>query len=221
MIGPNGAGKSTLLKAVYRLVPTVTGSIRFGVAGELRSTTGMESHELTQLGMNFVPQLANVFANLTVLENLEVSALGKRRQRNARIDYVLQTLPILAARRRQRAGTLSGGQRKMLALGRALVTDPQLLLLDEPSAGLSPTAAEELFGKLGELHDSGVGILLVEQNASRSLAMAQYAFVLDMGRNRFDGRGPDLLHDPNVRRLYLGEIELSTESMNHDGSRGG
>ena len=201
VVGPNGAGKSTLLKAIYGLVPPRAGSVR--VAGE--EITGVRPDRLTRRGLNLVPQIDNVFPSLTVSENLKVGALGApRADRRDALERVHGLFPLLRERPRQRAGTLSGGQRKLLALARALVTAPRLLLLDEPSAGLAPQAAEEVFAKLGEINAVGIGIVIVEQNARRALALADTGYVLDMGRNAFTGPGVDLLHDPNVARLYLG-----------------
>jgi ABC-type branched-subunit amino acid transport system ATPase component len=201
VVGPNGAGKSTLLKAIYGLVPPRAGSVR--VAGE--EIAGLRPDRLTRRGLNLVPQIDNVFPSLTVSENLKVGALGApRTERRDALERVHNLFPLLRERPRQRAGTLSGGQRKLLALARALVTSPRLLLLDEPSAGLAPQAVEEVFAKLGEINAAGIGIVIVEQNARRALALAHTGYVLDMGRNAFAGPGVELLHDPNVVRLYLG-----------------
>jgi neutral amino acid transport system ATP-binding protein len=200
VIGPNGAGKSTLLKAVYGLADTHAGAVRF----EGRDVTAARPHELTRLGLNYVPQLANVFPNMSVFENLEIGAMPRRDGGRDRIEAVLETFPVLAARRRQRAGTLSGGERQMLALARALVPEPRVLLLDEPSAALAPAVVDALFERLEAVNETGVAILMVEQNARRSLALADHAYVLDMGENRFEGPGRELLHDPKVAELYLG-----------------
>ena len=200
VIGPNGAGKSTLLKAIYGLVDAHAGRVRF--AG--RDITGRRPHEVTRLGLNYVPQLDNVFPNMSVQDNLEIGSLPRRERAAERLDAILRTFPVLAARRRQRAGTLSGGERQMLALARALMPEPSLLLLDEPSAALAPTIADRLFEQLEAINRGGVAILLVEQNARRSLALAGYGYVLDMGRNRFQGTGAELLADPKVVDLYLG-----------------
>jgi neutral amino acid transport system ATP-binding protein len=201
IIGPNGAGKSTLLKTVYGLLPARAGSVRF--RGE--ELTGVRPDRITRHGLNLVPQLGNVFPSLTVAENLKVGALPlSRRKRAAEIERVLEFFPVLHERRRQRAATLSGGQRKLLALGRALVTRPQLLLLDEPSAGLAPRAVELVFEKLREINERGIAIAMVEQNARRALALADVGYVLDFGRNAHEGPGRALLEDPKVAELYLG-----------------
>jgi ABC-type branched-subunit amino acid transport system ATPase component len=200
VIGPNGAGKSTLLKAIYGLARTLGGRVTF--AGE--PVTGRKAHELTRLGLNYVPQLDNVFVNMSVLENLEIGAVPRRERLAERLEAVFGLFPVLAKRRRQRAGTLSGGERQMLALARALMPEPRLLLLDEPSAALAPAVADVVFERLEAVNRAGVAILLVEQNARRSLALSDYGYVLDMGRNRFEGPGEQLLHDPTVVDLYLG-----------------
>ena len=204
VIGPNGAGKSTLLKTLYGLLSPRAGKVVVGVGGERREVTGLRPDRLTALGMNYVPQLANVFPNMSVLENLKVGGCLHRRALPGRLERVLGLFPELGDRTGQRAGTLSGGERQMLALARALVTQPELLLLDEPSAGLAPGAVDRLFQKLGEINRSGVAILMVEQNARRSLAMAERGYVLEMGRNRYEGPGAELLADAKVAELYLG-----------------
>ena len=201
VIGPNGAGKSTLLKAVYGLVTRRGGTVRF--SGD--DVTGMRADRLTQRGLNFVPQTENVFPSLTLAENVHVSALVlPKAERRAAVARVRDLFPILTERSGQRAGTLSGGQRKLVALARALVTQPRLLLLDEPSAGLSPVAMDAVFEKLVEINALGIAIVMVEQNARRALGLAHRGYVLDAGRNAIDGRGADLLADPQVAALYLG-----------------
>ena len=209
VIGPNGAGKSTLLKTIYGLLHPRSGTIRLDGEHDL---AGRKPHELTRLGLNYVPQVDNVFPSLTVLENLEVGTLASGRMRKARVERMLEWFPLLRERRRQRAGTLSGGQRKLLALARALVTEPKLLLLDEPSAGLAPAAVDEVFGRLAEIGERGIAIVMVEQNARRSLALSDYGYVLDAGRNRYEGPGRELLRDPNVVDLYLGGVARSDSS---------
>lgn len=209
VIGPNGAGKSTMLKAVYGLVTWRGGSVRF--AGE--DVTGLRPDRLTRRGLNFVPQTENVFPTLTLAENVHVSALAlPKHERRAAVERVRQLFPILGERSRQRAGTLSGGQRKLVALARALVTQPSLLLLDEPSAGLSPLAMNAVFDKLVEINALGVGIVMVEQNARRALALAHRGYVLDTGRNAIEGTGADLLRDPQVAELYLGGSATTASS---------
>ena len=211
VVGPNGAGKSTLLKAVYGLVRVQAGHVRF--AGE--EVLGEQPHRLTLRGLNYVPQLDNVFPSLTVAENLKVGALGAvKRQRRTALEQVTELFPLIRARRGQRAGTLSGGERKLVALARALVTSPRLLLLDEPSAGLAPQAAELVFAKLGEIVALGIGVVMVEQNARRALSLADVGYVLDMGRNAFSGPGAELLHDPKVAQLYLGGASTMASSSN-------
>lgn len=201
VIGPNGAGKSTMLKAIYSLVTRYSGSVHF--AGE--DVTGLRPDKLTRRGLNFVPQTDNVFPSLTLAENVQVGALAlPRSERVAAIEQARELFPILAERPRQRAGTLSGGQRKLVALARALVTRPKLLLLDEPSAGLSPQAMKAVFDKLVEINSIGIGIVMVEQNARRALALAHRGYVLDTGRNAIEGSGAALLHNPQVLELYLG-----------------
>jgi len=204
VIGPNGAGKSTLLKALYGLIPPRGGSVVFRGDGSEHEVTGWKPHRLTAIGLNYVPQLANVFPNMSVFENLELGARAAGPGSRERIDEVVRMFPLLGDRRRTRAGTLSGGQRQMLALGRALATRPRLLLLDEPSAGLAATIVDELFERLVEINTRGTAILLVEQNARRSLATSDYGYVLDMGRNRYEGDGPTLAHDSKITDLYLG-----------------
>ncbi len=211
VIGPNGAGKSTMLKAVYGLVTRYAGSVRF--AGE--DVTGLRPDRLTRRGLNFVPQTENVFPSLTLSENVHVSALAvPKGERGAAVERARELFPILAERPRQRAGTLSGGQRKLVALARALVTQPKLLLLDEPSAGLSPQAMETVFEKLVEINAIGIGIVMVEQNARRALALAHRGYVLDAGRNAIEGSGADLLRDPQVAELYLGGSRTTASSSN-------
>jgi ABC-type branched-subunit amino acid transport system ATPase component len=201
LIGPNGAGKSTLLKTIYGLVPARAGSIR--LLG--REITRLRADRLTHAGVNFVPQIDNVFPTLSVSENLKVSVLPvPRPERGDALARVEALFPIVRERARERAGTLSGGQRKLVALARAVVTRPSLLLLDEPSAGLAPKAVSEVFEKLREIASLGIGIVMVEQNARRALALSHRGYVLDMGRNAFEGTGSELLGDPNVVALYLG-----------------
>jgi ABC-type branched-subunit amino acid transport system ATPase component len=201
IVGPNGAGKSTLLKAVYGLVRPRAGSVRFDGA----DVVALRPDLLTRRGMNLVPQVENVFPSLTIAENLHVGALVlPKDERQAEMARVLEVFPLLAERRGQRAGSLSGGQRKLVALARALVARPRLLLLDEPSAGLSPIAIDLVFDKLVEIRALGIAIVMVEQNARRALALADRGYVLDTGTNAFTGTGRELLDDPRVVELYLG-----------------
>jgi len=201
IIGPNGAGKSTLLKAVYGLVTHHGGAVRFDGA----DVTGARADRLTRRGLNFVPQTDNVFPTLTLAENVHIGSLAvPRAERRVAVERVQELFPLLRERARQRAGTLSGGQRKLVALARALVTGPRLLLLDEPSAGLAPQAVELVFEKLADIRALGIGIVMVEQNARRALALADRGYVLDLGRNALEGRGAELLDDPKVAELYLG-----------------
>jgi ABC-type branched-subunit amino acid transport system ATPase component len=201
IVGPNGAGKSTLLKAVYGLLRPRGGSVRF----EGDDVTGTRPDRLTRRGMNFVPQNENVFPTLTIEENLHVGSLVlPRGERRRELMRVLELFPLLAERRRQSAGSLSGGQRKLVALARALIARPRLLLLDEPSAGLSPLAIDLVFSTLVEIRSLGIGIVMVEQNARRALALSDVGYVLDMGRNAYTAPGGELLRDPRVVELYLG-----------------
>jgi branched-chain amino acid transport system ATP-binding protein len=206
VIGPNGAGKSTMLKAVYGLVTRHAGSVRF----DSDDVTGLRPDKLTRRGLNFVPQTENVFPTLTVAENLHVSSLVlPKDERRAAVERMRELFPIVVDRPRQRAGTLSGGQRKLVALARALITKPKLVLLDEPSAGLSPLAMDEVFDKLLEINALGIGIVMVEQNARRALALAHRGYVLETGRNAIEGTGAELLRDPKVAELYLGGAATS------------
>ncbi len=205
LIGPNGSGKSTLLKTVYGLVPTRRGQVTLlDTQGRPLQLTGLPPNRITALGVNMVPQLANVFPEMSVLENLEIGALPVRDRFAAQRDKVLATFPMLRTMLTRRAATLSGGQRQMLGVARALMSDPRLLILDEPSAGLAPAVMEEVFAKVRAINAAGVTILMVEQKARQCLAMADYGYILDQGRNRLEGPGPALLTDPEVVRLYLG-----------------
>ncbi len=209
IIGPNGAGKSTFLKTVYGILPARAGSVRF----RDEDVTGIRTDRLTRRGLNFVPQTDNVFPTLTIAENLQIGSLAvPRGDRRAAIERIHDLFPLLHERPRQRAGTLSGGQRKLLALARALVTGPDLLLLDEPSAGLSPQAMDQVFEKLVEVNGLGIVIVMVEQNARRALAISDRGLVLDLGRNAHEGSGQNLLHDPKVVELYLGGASVGGAS---------
>jgi len=199
VIGPNGAGKSTLIKSIFGLLPPRRG--RVVLRGE--DLAGLRPHVITRRGMSYVPQLDNIFQSLTVEENLQMGALETRTARQ-RMEAVYEIFPRLDERRKQVAGTMSGGERQMLAMGRALMPEPRILLLDEPSAGLAPAFVEAIFEKIAEINRQGVTIVMVEQNARRALGMSSRGYVLDVGQNRFEGRGEELLHDPKVAELYLG-----------------
>jgi neutral amino acid transport system ATP-binding protein len=199
VIGPNGAGKSTLIKSIFGLLPPRQG--RVILRGE--DLAGLRPHAITRRGMSYVPQLDNVFQSLSVDENLEMGALQRGAARK-RMNEMYELFPRLGERRRQAAGTMSGGERQMLAMARALMPGPEILLLDEPSAGLAPAFVEAIFERIEEINRHGVTIVMVEQNARRALGMSSRGYVLDVGRNRFEGRGEELLHDPKVTELYLG-----------------
>jgi len=200
VIGPNGAGKSTLAKTIFGLLTPHTGQIIF--KGE--NIVGLKSDQIVQRGMCYVPQIANVFRSLTVEENLEMGGFILNQSLQTLKDEIFTRFPRLAERRKQRAGTLSGGERQMLAMGRALMLKPSLLLLDEPSAALSPILVNSVFEQIRAINQTGTAIVLVEQNARTALEMADRGYVLESGRDRFEGRGVDLLNDPKVGELYLG-----------------
>ena len=202
IIGPNGAGKSTLLKAIMGLINVSAG--RFYINGF--DKTNLSTHKIVNQGIGYVPQVENVFPSLTIEENLEIGAWSLNKSRKSTIKKTLEDFPMLNERKKEKAGNLSGGQRQILALARSLVTSPKLLLLDEPSAGLSPVAINEVFTTIKEINDKGVSILLVEQNAKRALSFSNRGYVLDQGRNAYQGEGSDLLNDPRVVDLYLGKL---------------
>ncbi len=205
VIGPNGSGKSTLLKAVYGLLHPHRGSVTFrDRSGQAYDLIGLRPHAVTRLGINFVPQLANVFPDLSVRENLEVGAFVHTGRFRDHLERVLVTFPALGGMLRARAATLSGGQRQMLGIARALISDPKVLILDEPSAGLAPSVVDTVFQTIKSINASGVSILMVEQKARQCLSISDYGYVLDMGENRIAGTGEQLLHDPEVIQLYLG-----------------
>ena len=205
VIGPNGSGKSTLLKTIYGLVPARRGQVTlFDAQGSAHDLTGLSPYRINALGVNMVPQLANVFPEMSVLENLEIGAMPIRHRFAERLDKVLSSLPLLRSMLHKRAATLSGGQRQMLGVARALMSNPTLLILDEPSAGLAPAVMGEVFATVKGINATGVSILMVEQKARQCLAMADYGYVLEQGRNRLEGSGQALLEDPAVVRLYLG-----------------
>lgn len=200
IIGPNGSGKSTLMKSVFGLTRMRGGKISF--LGQ--DVTGKRPDELVNLGLAYVPQERNVFSSLTVKENLEMGGVSLTGEMEERLEGALQLFPKLAERLGQRAGTLSGGEQKMLAVGRAMIANPSLLMLDEPSAALSPKIMGQLFAEIEEINRRGVTILMVEQNARKALAISDRGYILEMGRNRFQGPAKSLLDNPEVCSLYLG-----------------
>jgi ABC-type branched-subunit amino acid transport system ATPase component len=200
VVGPNGAGKSTLMKTVIGLVTPRRGRVL------LRGSdiSGRRPHEIVRLGLGYVPQRENVFENMPLIENLELGAIGQPRAVvAARIEELLQLFPRLAERRRQIVGTMSGGERQMVAMARALMPKPGILLLDEPSAGLAPMFVQAMFEQVAEINAAGVSILMVEQNARAALALSHRGYVLDLGHNSFEGTGRALLDDPRLAELYL------------------
>jgi ABC-type branched-subunit amino acid transport system ATPase component len=200
IIGPNGAGKSTLLKTVFGLLPCKSGRVFFG--GE--DVTGRSPEVMVRKGMSYVPQSDNVFPTLTVQENLEMGAFIRRDDYRSKMEEVLALFPDVMERRHTRAGKLSGGQRQMLALARALMLEPRILLLDEPSASLAPNMVELVFAKILDINRSGVSIIMVEQNARESLKLSHRGYVLAMGQNRLEGSGESLLESEEVGKTYLG-----------------
>ena len=199
VIGPNGAGKSTLIKTIFGLLRPRKGLVQLD--GE--DITALEPHSIARRGMSYVPQLDNVFPSLTVEENLRMGAFESASAQE-RTDQMYELFPRLGERRRQAAGTMSGGERQMVAMARSLMPDPQVLLLDEPSAGLAPAFVDAIFEKVEDINRAGVTIVMVEQNARRALAMSHRGYVLDLGQDRFEGKGSELLNDPKVAELYLG-----------------
>ena len=201
IVGPNGAGKSTLMKTIFGLLSPREG--RVTLAGT--DITGKAPHTVTREGVSYVAQLDNVFPSLSVRENLELGAIaGGSAPIDERIDRMYEMFPRLSERRTQAAGTMSGGERQMVAMARALMPEPRLVLVDEPSAGLAPAFVDAIFEKLVEINKLGVTILMVEQNAKRALAMSDRGYVLDLGKSRFTGPGKELIADPKVADLYLG-----------------
>jgi neutral amino acid transport system ATP-binding protein len=211
VIGANGSGKSTLLKTIYGLLRPRRGTITLaGPYGRALDLAGLRPNEITALGLNMVPQLANVFSDLSVLENLEIGARPALQRFSLQLETVLAFLPQLRSMLTKRAATLSGGQRQMLGLARALMSDPRVLILDEPSAGLAPRVQDEVFAKVKAISTLGVSVLMVEQRARQCLAIADYGYVLEQGQNRIEGKAADLLADPEVVRLYLGIRKSAT-----------
>lgn len=206
IIGPNGAGKSTLLKALFGLIPVTEGKVLL----EGEDITGLKAHELVSRGVGYVPQVANVFPSLSVEENLQMGAFLQPKKFGERLDFVADLFPRLAERLSQRAGLLSGGERQMLAMGRALMMELKVLLLDEPSAGLSPTLQDQVFIRARQINRAGVSIIMVEQNARRCLQICDRGYVLDQGNNAYTDTGQALLRDPKVIELYLGTLAKVT-----------
>ncbi|TQL48877.1 amino acid/amide ABC transporter ATP-binding protein 2 (HAAT family) [Homoserinimonas aerilata] len=202
IIGPNGAGKSTLLKAIFGLVNVRGGTITLN--GE--DITQLPANKLVARGVGFVPQNNNVFPSLTIEENLQMGLFQKPKIYDERLEFVTSIFKELGSRLKQRAGSLSGGERQMVAMSRALMMDPHVLLLDEPSAGLSPVRQDEAFIRVSEINKAGVTTIMVEQNARRCLQICDRGYVLDQGRDAYTGTGRELLHDPKVISLYLGTL---------------
>jgi ABC-type branched-subunit amino acid transport system ATPase component len=202
IIGPNGAGKSTLLKAIFGLVDVREGTILLN--GE--SITGLKANQLVAKGVGYVPQNNNVFPSLTIEDNLEMGVFREPEKFDEGIEFVVSVFPDLKSRLSQRAGSLSGGERQMVAMGRALMMQPKVLLLDEPSAGLSPVRQDEAFIRVSEINQTGVTTIMVEQNARRCLQICDRAYVLDQGKEAYTGVARELLNDPRVIDLYLGNL---------------
>ncbi|MDN4484508.1 ABC transporter ATP-binding protein [Demequina lignilytica] len=202
IIGPNGAGKSTFLKSLFGLVPVREGSVT--LAGE--DITNLRADQLVKRGVGFVPQTNNVFPTLTIEENLEMGAYQAHKNFKKQLKKIGELFPVLIDRKSQRAGSLSGGERQMVAMARALMMDPQVLLLDEPSAGLSPARQDETFVRTRDINRTGVTVIMVEQNARRCLQICDRGYVLDQGTSAYTATGQELLKDPKVIELYLGTL---------------
>ena len=200
VIGPNGAGKSTILKTIFGILNPREGNVTL----KNEDITGLKPDKIARKGISYVPQVDNIFPSMTIQENLEMGAFIRDDDYSQRLDEIYDLFPILKERRKQKAGQLSGGQRQMVAMGRALMVDPQVLLLDEPSAGLSPILVSDIFEKIIEINETGVSIIIVEQNAREALKMANHGYVLAMGKNVLDDKGDALLANEEVGRLYLG-----------------
>ncbi|WP_233422349.1 ABC transporter ATP-binding protein [Curtobacterium oceanosedimentum] len=208
IIGPNGAGKSTLLKALFGLVSIREGSV--SLQGE--DITNLKANKLVQAGVGFVPQTNNVFPSLSIEENLQMGLYLRPKKFAERLEVIYDLFPVLGQRRNQRAGSLSGGERQSVAMARALMMDPKVLLLDEPSAGLSPVRQDETFIRTRRINKAGVSIIMVEQNARRCLQICDRGYVLDQGRNAYSGTGRELADDPKVIELYLGTLAKDVDS---------
>ncbi|WP_221586030.1 ABC transporter ATP-binding protein [Microbacterium sp. G2-8] len=213
IIGPNGAGKSTLLKSIFGLVHVRDGSITL----EGEDITNLKANQLVARGVGFIPQSNNVFPSLTIEENLQMGVFQKPSLFDERVAFVTEIFPDLKKRLKQRAGGLSGGERQMVAMSRALMMDPKVLLLDEPSAGLSPVRQDEAFIRVSEINKAGVTCIMVEQNARRCLQICDRGYVLDQGHDAYTGSGRELMHDPKVMQLYLGTLgsEQNAETGTH------
>ena len=200
IVGPNGAGKSTAMKAIFGMLNMRDGSILLD--GE--DISGLTTQDRVRAGMGFVPQNQNIFTSMTVEENLEMGAFIRKDDFSETLEQVFELFPILKDKRRQAAGELSGGQRQQVAVGRALMTQPKILMLDEPTAGVSPIVMDELFDRIIEVSRTGIPILMVEQNARQALGIADTGYVMVQGRNAYTGSGKELLADPEVRKSFLG-----------------
>jgi len=200
VIGPNGAGKSTLLKTIFGILKPRHGNVTLNK----EDITGLKPDRIAKKGLSYVPQVDNVFPSLTIQENLEMGAFIRDDDYSQRLDEVCDLFPVLRERKKQKAGQLSGGQRQMVAMGRALMVDPQVLLLDEPSAGLAPFLVSNIFEKIKDINATGVAMIIVEQNAREALKMAGHGYVMAMGKNVLDDTGKALLANEEVTRLYLG-----------------
>jgi ABC-type branched-subunit amino acid transport system ATPase component len=200
IIGPNGAGKSTLLKTIFGILKPRHGKVTF----KEWDITGLKPNMVVRKGISYVPQVDNVFPSMTIHENLEMGAFIRNDDYSQRLREVYDLFPVMAERKKQKVGQLSGGQRQMVAMGRALMLDPQVLLLDEPSAGLAPVLVSGIFEKIKDINATGVAIIIVEQNAKEALKMAHHGYVLSMGKNVLDDTGDALLANEEVGRLYLG-----------------
>jgi ABC-type branched-subunit amino acid transport system ATPase component len=200
VIGPNGAGKSTLLKTIFGILKPRNGKVVL----KDEDITGLKPDRVARKGISYVPQVENVFPSLTIQENLEMGAFIREDDYSQRLKEVYELFPLLEGRKKQKAGQLSGGQRQMVAMGRALMVDPQILLLDEPSAGLAPIFVAGIFEKIKDINATGVAIMIVEQNAREALKMSHHGYVLAMGRNVLDDKGEALLANEEIGRLYLG-----------------
>ncbi|WP_258375012.1 ABC transporter ATP-binding protein [Curtobacterium sp. MCSS17_006] len=209
IIGPNGAGKSTLLKALFGLVSIREGSVT--LQGD--DITNLKANKLVQAGVGFVPQTNNVFPSLSIEENLQMGLYLRPRKFAERLEVIYDLFPVLAQRRNQRAGSLSGGERQSVAMARALMMDPKVLLLDEPSAGLSPVRQDETFLRTRRINKAGVSIIMVEQNARRCLQICDRGYVLDQGKNAYSGTGKELADDPKVIELYLGTLAKDVDAQ--------